>query len=441
MQQKYDLIIIGAGPAGLMAARAAGEEGLKVALLERKKDLSKIHRSCGGVLNVNEPTFGEVVRFDDENNTITFSQAGFSINYDGPHQNVYGFHLYSPGGKRLDFGDFAKLRLDPAENRLGLSVSKGQLLSDLLSEAERLGVDFFANTNVCGVKKEGNTVSVLCEDDTTFKATMVAAADGINSRVARLMGVNKARDFFGTSRDTSMMIEGTDCPDPDGFLFMFTPEGVFSMIPVAEKKCYHIYASTFRNDQKPQDLLEYFVYQDPTFSSWYKNSKVLEHRTACVVNLMSPIIKPFKDNVLFIGDSCWRREMSNVGSMATGWKAGKTIAKALADGMPNEQGVEEYLSWYQENYYGPKGDRKQGGRDFTNYLTADDIDYLTALADEEYPQTMDIFKVVNCIGKTYGELMTRIYEERPDVMERMILVRENMDDDMKERISWGFRNV
>ena len=54
---------------------------------------------------------------------------------------------------------------------------------------------------------------------------------------------------------------------------------------------------------------------------------------------------------------------------------------------------------------------------------------------------MDIFKVVNCIGKTYAELFTRIYEEKSDVMDRMMLVRENMDDDMKERISWGFRNV
>jgi flavin-dependent dehydrogenase len=441
MQRTYDLIIVGAGPAGLMAAKAAGEEGLKTALLERKKDISKIHRSCGGVLNINEPTFGEVVRFNDEKNTITFSQSGFSIYYDGPHQDVYGFQVYSPGGLRLEFGDFAQLRKNPEENRLGVAVSKGQLLSDLLVQVEKLGVDVFHNTNVCSVKKNKDSVEVLIEDDSSFKGSMVVAADGINSRIARFMGVNRGRDFFGTSRDTSMMIEGTDCPDPDGFLFMFTPKGVFSMIPVAEKNCYHIYASTFQCDVKPIDLLEYFVYQDPTFSPWYKNSKILKHRTACVVNLMSPIQKPFVDNVLFIGDACWRREMSNVGSMCTGWKAGKTIAKALDDGMPNEEGVMEYLEWYQENYYGPKGDRKQGGRDFSNYLTPDDLDYLVKLSDETFPQTMDIFKVVNCIGKTYAELFPRIYEEKPDVMDRMMLVRENMEDDMKQRISWGFRNA
>ena len=70
MNKTYDLIVVGAGPAGLMAAKAAGEAGLKTAVLERKKDISNIHRSCGGVLNVNEPTFGEVVRFDEIKNTI-----------------------------------------------------------------------------------------------------------------------------------------------------------------------------------------------------------------------------------------------------------------------------------------------------------------------------------------------------------------------------------
>ena len=34
---KYDVIIIGAGPAGLMAAKTAAEDGLKVLLIERKK--------------------------------------------------------------------------------------------------------------------------------------------------------------------------------------------------------------------------------------------------------------------------------------------------------------------------------------------------------------------------------------------------------------------
>ena len=131
---KYDVIIVGAGPAGLMAARSAGEEGLKVALLERKKDIPTIHRTCGGAINVNESSFGEIVRYDDAKGEFNFQNTGFTTRYDGPFQNIYGFHIYSPGGKRLDFGKFSELRKNPKKNRLGVATSKGELLRTLLEE-------------------------------------------------------------------------------------------------------------------------------------------------------------------------------------------------------------------------------------------------------------------------------------------------------------------
>ena len=42
MDKMYDLIVVGAGPAGLMASKVAAEGGLSVLLVERKKDISKV---------------------------------------------------------------------------------------------------------------------------------------------------------------------------------------------------------------------------------------------------------------------------------------------------------------------------------------------------------------------------------------------------------------
>ena len=42
----YDVAIVGAGPGGLMAAKTATEKGLKVVLIEKRKDISQITRAC-----------------------------------------------------------------------------------------------------------------------------------------------------------------------------------------------------------------------------------------------------------------------------------------------------------------------------------------------------------------------------------------------------------
>ena len=44
--KRYDVIVVGGGPAGLMAAKTAAEDGLKVVLIERKKNITDINRAC-----------------------------------------------------------------------------------------------------------------------------------------------------------------------------------------------------------------------------------------------------------------------------------------------------------------------------------------------------------------------------------------------------------
>ena len=46
MKNLFDLIVIGGGPAGLMAAKTAAQEGLDVILIERKTNVASMGRSC-----------------------------------------------------------------------------------------------------------------------------------------------------------------------------------------------------------------------------------------------------------------------------------------------------------------------------------------------------------------------------------------------------------
>lgn len=102
MAKHYDVVIVGAGPAGLLAAKTAGESGLSIALLERKADIAKIRRTDAGVVALNEYLYGQIVTFNRKTHTLVFPVAGFSLKYEGPwNDNRYGFHFYSPSGKRF----------------------------------------------------------------------------------------------------------------------------------------------------------------------------------------------------------------------------------------------------------------------------------------------------------------------------------------------------
>ena len=95
-----------------MAAKVAGENGLKTLLLERKKNPAEITRGCTMMFAVeNSYYFAERMHFNEKNNKMLFPVNGFTVDYDGPRSLYYAWHFYSPDGKsRLAFGDYEESR-------------------------------------------------------------------------------------------------------------------------------------------------------------------------------------------------------------------------------------------------------------------------------------------------------------------------------------------
>jgi hypothetical protein len=179
MTKCYDVVIVGAGPGGLTAAKFAGENGLNVAILERKTHIVDINRACTMmVLVLNEYIFGERPTLNERNKRLCFPVNGFSLRYEGPTKNLYAWHFYSPGGQCISFGDHDKAERLGDEGRISVVHSKAALLQDLLEDTQRAGVEVFTDSNAVDIEKTGDRVSVKTADGRTFTGTFVIAADG-----------------------------------------------------------------------------------------------------------------------------------------------------------------------------------------------------------------------------------------------------------------------
>jgi flavin-dependent dehydrogenase len=418
----YDLVVVGAGPAGFTAAKTAAENGLRVALLERKKEITTVTRACSMMMVLLQGKYlSERVILNTEGKRLCFPHYGFSVRYDGPHQDFYTWTIFSPRGNKIQLGDYEENSRKGEQGRASAIYCKETLLSNFLDDVSSLGVDVFNSCNVIGVRKENGQVKVFSREGRVFEGTFVIAADGRQSRVAKTLGFNESRTFFGTNTTMGYEMVGVEPPDKFAFYQIFLglePPTRGWLSPRARKDEYFVMVTCQTPGTNYVEAFKKFTTEGP-FASWFRRAEV-KRCLGAVGNMVSDIKDPYKDQVLLVGDVIWCMEAEMTGAVMSGWKAANAVAYALTEGEISRKGVSGYLDWWRDEVSGRYDYRDMIRNAVLPYvLGPDEIDFLFSLLKKPLPSIFDPYETPKVVGAAIAEVIPVIARERPAIAQKM----------------------
>ena len=435
MTKKYDVIIVGAGPSGLLAAKSAGLAGFSVALLERKTDITHLERVCGQTLvSVNDYYFDDVVHYNRSGNRIAFLKNGFSFPYDGPIKNCAAWHIFSPAGNRLPFGLPEETRKKGDFGAVGIAYDKEILFRCLLDEVKQAGVDVITGTDVTGVTPaaEGVTVS---SSSRTFEGEYLIAADGCNSRIARMLGFNKGRTFYSYLLSKGWYMRNVKAPASDILISSITQKtiapGLMFIFPRPYEEDLNVVFLTLDPRVNLDDVAAYFTKENHFFAQWFKGAERLK-KSASAQYIYSPVLDPYRDRVLLAGDTGACQELENSGAMISGWKAGSAVAAALKENRVglSSQAIPQYVQWWKSTYI-EKCPHEAYLMNFALPYVMDkeeDLDYIFSLVKNPLPPCWNPYAAIVHMGRLIQSLVPTIQKERPDIMPKLASMSRPMTE-------------
>lgn len=154
----FDVVIVGAGPAGGLAAQRIARKGWEVAVLEEHREVGEPIQ-CGGLVT---PRVFDYV-------TCKETILG----------KIHGAEIFSPKGRRLT--------IDGHETE-AVVVDRAMFDRAILTDAVRAGAHTFLGAQAQGARVEGRGVEVTVDRDghkETIRGKILIGCDGVRSNVAK----------------------------------------------------------------------------------------------------------------------------------------------------------------------------------------------------------------------------------------------------------------
>jgi len=323
---KYDVVVVGGGPAGSITAKFAADSGAKVLIVERRREVGSPVLCAEGIS-----------RRIDKYNII---KKGNWI-----ASNMDGARIFSPNRT------IVKLAADIAGSETGYVLNRELFDKELAKSAIKSGAKIMLNTCAIDLIKEKQQIKGVkvrhFEDEIAIEADIVVGADGVESKVGRWAGLQttlKPFDLETCAQYTlsNIELESSYCDfylgkkiAPGGYVWVF-PKG---------KDIANVGIGILASLSKPGlalKLLDKFIKSDPKL----KDGEPIRF-LAGAVPVAEPI-KAVKDNIVLVGDAARQVDPITGGGLMASVEAGKAAGETIGEAVKQQKYDAEFLKSYEE---------------------------------------------------------------------------------------------
>jgi digeranylgeranylglycerophospholipid reductase len=323
---RTDVVVVGAGPAGSMAAKWAAKTGADVLLLEKRQEIGSPVR-CGE--GMSKDWLGEV--------GIRPSNRWINV-------EVEGARIFSPSEKVLEINE------KHAGNEVGYVVERDAFDKQLAIDAANAGAEVMLKTAATGVLKEnGRTVGIRAKqfgESLDIRAPVTIGADGFESQLGRWAGIPTNLQLRDMDSCVQYRMTNVDCDTrycdfylgkvaPGGYVWVFPKDDGLANVGIG------VQVSQIHDPAEPQKYLDDWIAKHPGYSKGKRIDVV-----GGGVSIAAPLKQTVADGVMLVGDAARMIDPLTGGGIANGCIAGKicgeVAAKAVEEGNASKDRLQEY---------------------------------------------------------------------------------------------------
>ena len=366
VNSQYDIIVVGAGPAGALTARTAAENGAKVLMIEE-------HEKAGTPVYCAEGLSHK-----------GFIESGLEPVEPLIAQKIYKMKVFVPSGKSVEITH---------KDIEGYSLNREHYDKALADSAEAAGAVMMNYTKALGVIKEDGVVvgirAIRDGEEFEIRAPLTIGADGHASIIRRSAGLKRYFDDYGVTAQWTLTDLDLEEPDASEIIIGSVVPGAYVWVFPKSKSVANVGLGIRTDRSRPAiQVLDDYINSDPRFKG-----KPRERKTGGICPSTGTLEKIVVDGMMLVGDSAGMViPLSGAGihtAIVAGKIAGKVGAEAVAEGDVSAERLHEYHRLFDDAWGKNLRDSKKM-LDLADKLTDAEMNKVADMIHQE-----DILDLVN----------------------------------------------